>query len=500
MPLRIVYYLWNKLIIWNDNLFLHFLIVSLIIQNREKILSSEYSYIPNIISKLKFSTEEDIDSVIELVIDISNQTPHSFRILATKLDIFKYHSTKLKDLYKEFDPDSILAFPIFPSEILPITYKNIFGCVNSSCNNYNKHNKRNKENNNNKSRCLYCHSSFNNKDISYVILDLRLHQRDYNDCQGCLPKSIIFNEEQLLNNSFPDNIIDSLNSNKSKKHFIIMTSKTNYYKEYEQKYYNEETVKEDEKFKRFGIITKENKELNLKRVMGHIEKDKSSIFSLQIKEYDNYKKLISSLLKEKYHFISFVYGGYGSIHDECLKKNILEGHHESKCNLCDESIFGYEIIASLKYFLNMNQSKKNKISFGKKDIRLDLNAISQLISDPSVCQYSCIKKLNKEKEELLIIFLKDHQIYIYKEDIYNELLTYVLLYTITFDSIISVKERNSFGNILTLTYYSSNFQIMNGSNGNKKPESITVDFTSNVDSKDFKNKILITQRENSNHI
>ena len=132
----IVYHLWDKLIVFNDSLFLHFIITSFLISHREQIIKCDISQIPSLLCQMTFSSIDEVDQTIEQALDIAELTPSSFRLFANKLEIFKFRSKRLQEMYERHDPDNLLAMPIFPSEILTVEYKDSFGCPDQECINF----------------------------------------------------------------------------------------------------------------------------------------------------------------------------------------------------------------------------------------------------------------------------------------------------------------------------------------------------------------------------
>ena len=69
--------------------------------------------------------------------------------------------------------------------------------------------------------------------------------------------------------------------------------------------------------------------------MTHYEKNSK-------KEYYNLKRLLLYLIKNNYQYISYIYGGFESIHNEIMnnKKNMLYSelnllnHNDDKCGIC----------------------------------------------------------------------------------------------------------------------------------------------------------------------
>jgi hypothetical protein len=58
---------------------------------------------------------------------------------------------------------------------------------------------------------------------------------------------------------------------------------------------------------------------------------------LKLKEYDNMKKLLIALLENNFPYISFIYGGFESIHEEISKyksTDIFLLNHDKNCEIC----------------------------------------------------------------------------------------------------------------------------------------------------------------------
>ena len=88
LKLNILYLLYDYLIQINDPLFLHYFFLALIIFNRTEILKSKEKanyYI--MLSKLTIETMEELTEIMSIAMDLREETPFSFRILANKLEI-----------------------------------------------------------------------------------------------------------------------------------------------------------------------------------------------------------------------------------------------------------------------------------------------------------------------------------------------------------------------------------------------------------------------------
>ena len=84
----------------------------------------------------------------------------------------------------------------------------------------------------------------------------------------------------------------------------------------------------------YGLQTRVSKEINPKLVKQWIKKDKSKRAHIRVKEFDNFKKLITSFMKKNFSYVSYVYGGFKEIHEQSLKFNIPLLNHDDNCYIC----------------------------------------------------------------------------------------------------------------------------------------------------------------------
>ena len=129
--LNVIYYLWDKFILFDDVLFPFFFITAFVIINREKFFVEDYSVILTRLTQLNIESIKEVNNIIDLANDIRDKTPISFYILANKLEIFKYDSPNLKNLYEKFAQNQFLALPMFTSDIFFSTYPNVINLVNA---------------------------------------------------------------------------------------------------------------------------------------------------------------------------------------------------------------------------------------------------------------------------------------------------------------------------------------------------------------------------------
>ncbi len=342
--LNVVYQLWDKLILFDDNLFPHFFITAYLIKSRKKFFEVHSTIILSILSQLHIDTIDEVNDILDFAAEIRDSTPNSFYLLADKLEIFKFDSKNLKNLYEEIKPDKMLALPIFPTELFTITYKDKFGCVDQNCKNF----LRTGKNFSKKTKCIFCRSKNVKPELFYIIIDLRIFEDENKEntnkktklkneffsssFPGFLPKTITVTKEELNSKEFPKNILAQYRDDKDKNHFIIITSQTNYFDQYEKEYYKDQ----DRRSSKVGIFFKLYKELDKEKADNLGKKNRNSKEYIYLKELDYYKILIDEMNKEGYKYVSFVYGGYENVHSIAMKYNVELLEHKKNCFLCEE--------------------------------------------------------------------------------------------------------------------------------------------------------------------
>jgi len=335
--LNYVYYLWDKLILFEDPLFIHFFIVAFLNKNKNKFFEIDSSGILSTLSKLCINSLDEINDIIDMAIELRNNTPNSFYLFAKYLEIFNYGSNNLKKLYEEYNPSNMLAMPIFESEVLNINYKELIGCSEQDCKNFIKKNKNNEK----KDLCLFCKNQYLKQQLFYIIFDLRLFNSNKKEKEkenkyisssftGFLPKTVTLTNEDFNDINFPKNILKEYLNDKEKTHFIIMTSETDNFFKYENEYFER---KKDKRGSKVGVFFKAEKELNEAKANELKKKSKEKYLSLI--EYNNFKKLIEEMNIEGFKNVSFVYGGYKNVHALAIKYGIELLEHKEKCILCE---------------------------------------------------------------------------------------------------------------------------------------------------------------------
>ena len=332
LSLHLIYYLMNKIIIEDDPLIIHYLIVALLIHKKEMIFQSDLTMVPVVISSISIDYIDEIDKIYNIAIGLREKTPYSFKILANHLEIFKCYCENPKEIYEKYKPDKLLTLPIFPSEIFYICYRGVTKCPDDSCKNNTKNKDKNDDINDiNKQRCEFCDMKIK-KDLNYILLDLRILEFEGQDEKiSFLPKVVNIEQKTLKNKNFTDLMVERFNEDKGKSHFIFMSSKTDFFNEFEENFYIESS--QDNNF--FNIPIKIDKEINKDLV------NKMSLTErFKLKEYDNMKKLLLALLENDFPYISFIYGGFETIHEDISKYNtdINLLNHDNNCEICKSKI------------------------------------------------------------------------------------------------------------------------------------------------------------------
>ena len=134
--LNVIYHLWDKFILFDDNLFPLFFVTAFLIINRDKFFISDYSSVLTELSQMNISSIKEVNKILDLANELRDKTPNSIYLLSNELNIFNYDSKNLQILYEEYKPNLMLAMPIFPSEIFSITHKASIFCPDINCGNF----------------------------------------------------------------------------------------------------------------------------------------------------------------------------------------------------------------------------------------------------------------------------------------------------------------------------------------------------------------------------
>ena len=426
LKLDIIYKLWDYIIEINDPLFLHFYFVSMIINQRELLINCEKTLLPTLMASLTIISVDELITVVEKAKELRKLTPYSFRILANKLGFLIKKNKNVQKNFEKYKPLSIPAMPIFPLEVFHITNHSEVECPDEDCENTKKILKNNKfcfevleKNNINKEyKCEKCTLNIEKK-MKFFLLDLRIleyginNEENESDKTGYLPLMINVDQNELKSEEIDDIISKRYINERGLFHFIFLTTSTDAFLNFEEKFYKSNISAEDEKKIMFGLMEKKTeKELNFDS--GQISK--KQIFKL--KEYDNLRKILKSLKKQNYPYIGFVYGGFDLLHKKSLVYNIeLLFHNEKTCVLCNQ-----KKQKEIKEKKNIKEEKeKNELynSLWEHKKKIKYQNLNEAFKDPkSTMIYfgSLINYKNKKiKEQILVVLkIKEFKIEIYK--------------------------------------------------------------------------------------
>ena len=429
LKLDIIYPLWDYIIEINDPLFLQFYFVSMIINRRELIINCEKTLLPTLMASITIISIDELNTVVEKAKDLRKLTPFSFRILANKLGFLIKKNKNVKENFEKYKPLSLPAMPIFPLEVFYITNHSEVECPDEYCKNTQKVLNNNKfgfevldePNLNKEYKCEKCILKIE-KNMKFFLLDLRILEYGINkeenesDKTGYLPLMINVDQAELKSEDIDDIICKRYINERGIFHFIFLTTSTDAFLNFEEKFYKINISEDDEKKIMFGLMEKKTeKEFNFDS--GQISK--KQIFKL--KEYDNLKKILKSLKKQNYPYIAFVYGGYDSLHKKSLEYNIeLLFHNEKTCILCNQK--KQKEIKESKEKKNLKEEKEKNELYNllwehKKKIKYQ--NLNEAFNDPQTTLIffgSLINYKNKKlKVQILVVLkLKDFKIEIYK--------------------------------------------------------------------------------------
>ena len=551
IKLNIIYDFWEEIIKTGDPLILHFILVSIIKLKREMIINCDTNLLAGLMTSLTIQKKEELKQIMETAFELRTQTPYSFRILANKIGFLKTNNKNIKLEFEKYRPQSIPAMPIFPLEILSLTFKSGIECIDPEC----KNNKKKKafssfdineyciiENEEKKTPilnfqniltynhiCEKCDMKIEKK-IKYILLDLRILQYGGNekdddlDKTGFLPNMINVDQEELKSQNFAQVITDRFVPERGLYHFIFLTSNTDTFSEFETNFYMDNTTEEDRIKMMCGLLkqTKADKELNLEDATKNLTA--KQIYKL--KEYDNMRNSLNSMQKENFPYVGYVYGGFKSIHDESYLKDIeLLNHNENNCLLCAE-----------KKNKKKEKNKKDKTDKIKDKLTNELWLSEKKIKFEELNKYAknsnnfvCLCTINEYKGKIVdfnaSIVLNDEKFMIeiykfdqrkqyidkqtdsYEEDIEqkkknwnyydlgkeinenNKNIELTLLEEVKISNILGIKAESKNKNILNLTVKEKikDKKLIKKNGNNFNQFTIKIDFPSTNDSKNFIN-------------
>jgi hypothetical protein len=339
-------------------------------------------------SSLTIISNEELQTVFTKADELIKQTPYSFRILVNKLGFLVKKNNKVKYNFERYKPLSIPAMPIFPLETFYITYHSEIECPYEKCKtsiNLRNQNSRgfefiDKDEEEVAFKCEKCDMKVQ-KNMNFFLLDLRIleygvdKEENESDKTGYLPKMINVDQEELKSEEIDDIITKRYINERGKYHFIFLTTNTDAFLNFEEKFYKENISEEDQRKIMFGLMEKKaEKELNfdIKNI------SKKQLFKL--KEYDNLRKILKSLKKQNYPYIGFVYGGFEELHKESSEYGIdLLFHNSDACILCKQ------------------KNKKDKIKNSTKENKEKTQLYESLWEHKEKMKYQNLEKFSNDE-------------------------------------------------------------------------------------------------------
>ena len=497
--LEITYTLWDTMLEENDQLFMHFMVIAFLLHHKKKFIETDGSSIPVFFSKNQIGTKELLTEIVKSAREIRKNTPVSLRLLVKNLEIFKSRTTRVKDMYEKYCPEQILAMPVLAEELLSnvnLKKRNI-PCLNEKCDNFFMKdeikyiNEEDKEKNLS-TYCEICRNYNLKNNLKYIIIDLR----NKNDSQI---KDSITNEgtfifinndilsQETLNKGNPGEVLtEQINKLKSDSneniHIVLMTNDTENYDEYEYNY--QETQIESKKSKILNIlnttINNIKKKIDEQMNKKEIKQEKYLQIKMQIKQYELIKSILNYLLENEYPYISYILGGYKSLHDMCIKYNIpIIKHKSNNCYLCttksldenniDRKEPSYKIINKQRNY-NINVMRRFSDSYRKRsdvineenksDLKnriieeIPVTEMNEHLNNKNNKIYHCLliwHNMNDINEKVIVIFF-EKSINIYKMNVKKEGIFFDLIEKIDFDNMKDVKRDKNIFNL----YYKIN--------------------------------------------
>ena len=263
-----------------------------------------------------------------------------------------------------------------------------------------------------------------------------------------------------------------------------------------------------------------NKEVDVDMRCSNVKKDKKML--MRIKEFDNLRRALTQMLHEQFRYVSYIYGGFYEIHSFSMKYNVNLLGHGSECYLCAKEKGRPQSLLSFfsKLMSNKPKQKKEKEPTPNTNIfdakpELTVDEISKLILNPFIKQYTCLYRSdfdilpsknsdssstdssettlssssNHIKDITIMLFLTKKKIMIYQENKEpgREVLNYILIRDIEITKIKTISQKNQAGNIITLNYVENSEDTL----------FMTIDFVSDIDSRDFRKSVRRVMQRNS---
>ena len=394
-------FLYDFIIYYNDKAMSYYITIAFFVNNKQLIFSQNVFKVIECVTKLGIDKIDIAKKMIEIAINIKQNTPYSIYILMDMLQIFRYRSEFVKLQYEKIRPNHFLVFPIFPSDVLYSSFPSVISCPNYTCTNFNNAYAQNDWPRKTLCQCCKDKKYFQNS-ISYFLCDIRIFNKESDVyISGVFPKMKIFPKSVLTGNDFEFEIVKFMKDNSSDGpiHVIFVCNQTNNFEKYENKLYSA-NLTEIEKFtEKYGLSGKKEESLNENLVKQYLKYKKHE--DNFIKEYDNFRNIVKTLMKMRIKYISFSYGGYSEIH---LLLNIfklpLTSHNIKECNFCAEDKIKRDkkkVIISQKTFDTLCSCKQNIVLSCKYN---QMRNATIVINQTLIFLFTAVQEKNKVKYKL----------------------------------------------------------------------------------------------------
>ena len=449
LNLDIFYYFIDNLLKINDPLFIHFILVALIIYYRELLINCDPNLLVKLLTGLTLTSKEQVDELIKISLELRNNTPYSLRFLVNRLGFLKINNKNIVNAFNKYKPEDIKIMPIYPIEILYGNNSKYICCPNPECENNTKNKKfkidwtdieiyQSNAIENNRNICEMCEMKVNKK-LDYILLDLRIFPPGYFKKEddyfklGFISGIMAIDKNELMMDDLDEILSSNLLQVRGRKHIVLMSSKTDYFEEFEKKFYLDKTSDKERKKMLFGVIEMQKSEKILNLTDTH-SLNLKEIYKL--KEYDNIRKIINSMKNKNFPYISYLEGGFEALHDECLNYKIeLIGHEKRRCLICinnnnkktKENLFLKLINIKIKSEEKVEKDNISNISdsLWKTKTTINSSQIGLLLNNnKNILLYCCLRKYKNKiyknfKVYVFFIFEKK-MIDIYKSELPKE--------------------------------------------------------------------------------
>ena len=230
-------------------------------------------------------------------------------------------------------------------------------------------------------------------------------------------------QEELKSLDFSYIMVNRFITERGNYHFIFLTSSTDTFSNFEKNYYMDNISEEDRKKMMFGVIKQQkiDKELDINNAMEKLSLKQT----YKLKEYDNMRTLLKSMIKHNFPYIGYVYDGFEGVHKTSkLFKLELLNHNIETCLLCNKNKNSNR---NLKESKNKEEEKEEKNELYKSlwehKKKIKYKNLDIFFKNPNNRMHLCIlkeykgKNIENEQIQILINELFDKfEIEVYKFD------------------------------------------------------------------------------------